>query len=242
MFEDSLVESTDRIRTRSSRYAAGSFVVEAALVAVIVVIPYVYPSALPRKYLTLPLVAPAPPAALTTRPQYFSGASAVHPALLHIDLTAPSRLPSHIAPVTDDNPANPPGPIDFTGASQANGPAGAALPNLGAPPAIPRVRAAKLSGPVRVSAGVAAGQLLTPIRPEYPAIAREARIQGTVVVAATISTTGRIENLRVVSGPPMLASAAVEAIRTARYRPYELNGEPVEVETTINVVFSLGSN
>jgi protein TonB len=67
------------------------------------------------------------------------------------------------------------------------------------------------------------------------------RVQGTVVVAATISITGRIENLRVLSGSPILVPAAVDAIRQARYRPWTLNGEPVEVETTINIVFSLGS-
>jgi protein TonB len=68
----------------------------------------------------------------------------------------------------------------------------------------------------------------------------EARVQGTVVVSALISTTGHIESLRVLSGPPLLVNAAVDAIRQARYRPWTLNGEPVEVETTINVVFSLG--
>ena len=91
-----------------------------------------------------------------------------------------------------------------------------------------------------MSSGVAAGQLLVPIQPAYPAIAKAARIQGTVVVLATISKSGTIENLRVVSGPPMLQSAATEAIQKARYRPFMLNNEPVEVETTINVVFTLG--
>jgi protein TonB len=67
-----------------------------------------------------------------------------------------------------------------------------------------------------------------------------ARVQGTVVLAATISKTGAIENLRVVSGPPMLAMAAEQAVQTWRYRPYLLNGAPVEVETTVRVVFHLG--
>jgi protein TonB len=89
---------------------------------------------------------------------------------------------------------------------------------------------------------VAQGQLLVPIRPVYPAIALASRTQGTVVVAATISKDGRIENLRVVSGPAMLVNAAVQAISQARYRPYLLNNEPVEVETTINVVFRLGGD
>ena len=75
--------------------------------------------------------------------------------------------------------------------------------------------------------------------PHYPAIAWAAHVDGMVVLAATISKTGTIENLRVVSGPGLLTSAAVEAVRTWRYQPYLLNGEPVEVETTVNVVFRL---
>jgi protein TonB len=91
-----------------------------------------------------------------------------------------------------------------------------------------------------ISSGVMAGNRLSGADPRYPAIARAARVQGTVVLAATISRSGTIENLRVISGPPMLASAAEEGVRTWRYRPYLLNGEPVEVETTVNVIFSLG--
>jgi len=82
--------------------------------------------------------------------------------------------------------------------------------------------------------------LLAPIRPVYPAIARAAGIQGTVVVEAVISQAGAIESLRVVSGPEMLRGAAVEAIRAARYRPYRLNGSPTAVETTITVNFTMG--
>ena len=77
--------------------------------------------------------------------------------------------------------------------------------------------------------------------PRYPAIAAATRVQGTVVLEATISKTGVIENLRAVSGSPMLIGAAEDAVRTWRYRPYQLNGEAVAVETTINVVFRLGS-
>jgi len=81
--------------------------------------------------------------------------------------------------------------------------------------------------------------LLAPIRPVYPAIARTAGIQGTVVVEAVISRAGSIESLRVVSGPQMLQNAALEAIRAAKYKPYKLNGEPVEVQTTITVNFRI---
>jgi periplasmic protein TonB len=96
------------------------------------------------------------------------------------------------------------------------------------------------SGPVRVSSGVSQGMLLTPIRPVYPAIAKAARVEGSVVVEAVISRMGTIESLRVVSGPTMLQSAALEAIRGARYQPYRLNGEATEVQTTITVNFRLG--
>jgi protein TonB len=84
------------------------------------------------------------------------------------------------------------------------------------------------------------GMLLDKVTPQYPAIAKAARIQGTVVLQATISKSGGIENLRVISGPPMLQQAAMEAVRSWRYKPYLLNGDPVEVETTVNVVFNLG--
>jgi len=70
-------------------------------------------------------------------------------------------------------------------------------------------------------------------------LARQARIQGTVVLQAVIGKDGSIQNLKVVSGHPMLAPAALEAVKQWRYKPYFLNGEPVEVDTTINVNFTL---
>lgn len=95
--------------------------------------------------------------------------------------------------------------------------------------------------PMRVSGGVSAGMLMTPIQPIYPAIARATRTEGTVVVEAVISKAGRIESLRVTSGPEMLRAAALDAIRAARYQPYKLNGEPTEVQTTITVNFKMQS-
>jgi protein TonB len=93
---------------------------------------------------------------------------------------------------------------------------------------------------VSISGGVMVGMLLQKTTPVYPPIAKAARQQGTVVLQATISKTGSIENLRVISGPAMLQQAALDAVKTWRYRPYLLDGEPTEVETTVNVVFSLG--
>jgi protein TonB len=91
---------------------------------------------------------------------------------------------------------------------------------LGSP--TPRVSAGGGGGAkalLRVSSGVGAGMLITPIRPVYPAIARAAHVSGSVVVEAVISRDGRIERARVVSGPALLAEAALQAIRAARYQP-----------------------
>lgn len=93
---------------------------------------------------------------------------------------------------------------------------------------------------VNVSAGLAAGMLRQKTVPVYPPIARAARVSGTVVLDATISTSGNIEELRVISGPALLQQAALDAVQTWQYAPYLVNGEPVKVKTTINVIFSLG--
>jgi TonB family protein len=93
---------------------------------------------------------------------------------------------------------------------------------------------------VNISAGVAAGMIEYKVTPEYPEAAKDARISGTVVLQAVIGRDGRISALKVVSGHQTLQQAALDAVRQWRYRPYLLNGDPVEVMTTINVIFSLG--
>jgi TonB family protein len=93
---------------------------------------------------------------------------------------------------------------------------------------------------VEVPAGVMAGMLLQKTDPVYPPVAKAARIQGTVVLQAAISKSGSVEDLHVVTGQALLQDAALSAVRTWRYRPYLVNGEPVKVQTTINVVFTLG--
>jgi protein TonB len=101
------------------------------------------------------------------------------------------------------------------------------------------VVATKPDKPLRISNGVSAGLLLAPIHPVYPAIAKTARVEGTVVVEAIISKGGTIESLHAVSGPDLLRQAAIDAIRVARYQPFKLNGEPTEVQTTITVNFRM---
>jgi len=104
------------------------------------------------------------------------------------------------------------------------------------PVAVPKVATPQR---VRVSQGVTQGLLIRKIQPNYPPLARQARIQGSVLLQAEISKDGTIENLHLLSGHPMLAPAAIEAVKQWKYKPYILNGEPVEVETQITVNFTL---
>jgi protein TonB len=240
MFEDSLMESSGEIRTRSRRYAVGSFLAQSALVGVLVLIPYLYPLALPKQSLNLLLTAPPPPPAPPSLPQHMAETTqAARTVTLLNAVAAPRVIPQHPVQVVDAPGLPDSGITAFHAANQGNG----ALDGLFGPNTLPtpHVVPEKPRGPVHISTGVAAGMLLAPIRPVYPQIAMAAHLQGTVVIAATISKTGTIENLRVLDGPPMLRQAALDAMERARYAPYKLNGEPVEVETTIRVVFTLGS-
>ncbi len=102
--------------------------------------------------------------------------------------------------------------------------------------AVPKVAVSR----IRVSSGVTAGLLLKRVEPAYPPLAKTARVQGVVVLHAIISKTGTIEGLTLVSGPAMLAPAAIDAVKQWRYKPYLLNGEPIELDTTVEVHFNLG--
>jgi len=95
---------------------------------------------------------------------------------------------------------------------------------------------------VRASSGLSSGLLVKKVNPEYPEEARRGRIQGTVVLHALISKAGDIETLEVVSGDPALAPEAIRAVKQWKYKPYLLNGNPVEVDTQILVNFTLSGN
>jgi protein TonB len=92
-----------------------------------------------------------------------------------------------------------------------------------------------------VSQGVSQGLLVHKVTPEYPPIAKQARMQGSVVLRAVIGKDGKVENVQTESGSPLLASAAMHAVKQWRYKPYVLNGSPVEVETTVTVNFQLAA-
>jgi len=92
---------------------------------------------------------------------------------------------------------------------------------------------------VVISSTQMADQILKKVPPVYPPLARQARIQGTVVLKVVISKSGDVVNMQLVSGHPMLAPAAIEAVKQWKYKPFLLNGEPVEAETNVTVNFTL---
>jgi protein TonB len=92
---------------------------------------------------------------------------------------------------------------------------------------------------IRQGGAVTAASLINRVQPVYPPLARQTRISGTVRLHAIISKSGGVQQLEVISGHPLLVQAALDAVKQWRYRPTTLNGEPVEVDTTIDVIFSL---
>lgn len=234
MFEDSTFESTGSIQTRSRGWMMATFLFNGAILVGLILIPLIYPEALPRQALSFLLIAPPapvtpPPAPKETRPTFHGS-----PEMPNDIVLAPQIIPRE--------------PLMNTRAERASGGPMIALDDtVGEPNDIgvfANHRAAvvhlDVAGPVRLSSVLVAGLLVYKPAPSYPAIAREAGVQGTVALQATISKNGTIENLRVVSGPELLRQAALDAVKTWRYRPYLLNNAPVEVETTVNVVFTLG--
>ena len=238
MFEDSLMESGNGIKARSKYWSIVSLLVNGGGLLAFIIWPLLHPEALPRQMMATLMVAPSPPPppplpAPVPRVQ-------VKSEMLNSELLAPSKIPKQIKIV---NEAAAPPSMDgvFGMENMGNGtPGGMGIILGGAGMGKAPVVKAEVPRKVSVSGGVIAGNLVVKTVPQYPAIPKAAGVHGTVVLQATISRTGSIENLRVISGPPMLQQAAIDAVRTWRYKPYLLNGEPVEVETTINVVFNLG--
>jgi len=243
MFEESLLESSNLLRTRNRWSVVAALALQATVATMAVVIPLLHPNVLP---LRLPAFAPLPPVPITRTPppkpvRVEASTASTAPSAPTAPPTQAARLDTQIRNIdptgfSNEEPAVGTG-INMTG-STGNDPLASMV---SAAPSSPHVTIAAKPGPVKISDGVTAGILLAPIRPVYPPIAVAARREGVVIIHAIISKTGTIESANVVSGPMMLQGAAIDAIRTAHYRPYLLNGQPTEVDTTFSVVFRLNS-
>jgi len=234
MFEDATFDSTCSIRTHSRNWMFAAFSFNGSILLALVLIPLLNPQALPPMALPFLVELPPPPAQVVPQPQHAQTTAALT-QVVDGHFTAPRTIPNSILMVPGPEPQVD---IASSGLAPDSGVSGATGPALHAP-ALPRVVHPPVSGPVRVSSSVVEGLLIRKTVPHYPPIARAMHLEGTVALAATISKAGTIENLHVVSGPPVLQLAAVNAVKTWLYRPYLLNGDPVEVETTVDVIFTL---
>jgi len=241
MFEGSLVESRRLVGTGTERWTTlGSLTVQCAVAGLLIAIPLLRPQILSVVAVGPPLAVPflrKPSAPVQTR----MATAASTPMSLPAAGPAPVALGPTIWPHPGEFADGPAIAIAMTPGmgTTASGLAALSIGN-GTEPSVAVARPKEV-GPLNISTGVSEGMLLAPIRPAYPAIAQAAHVQGTVVIEAVISAAGHIESAHAVSGPLMLRKAALDAVATARYRPYLLNGQPTEVRTTFTVVFSLGS-
>jgi len=243
MFEDSLLESGGRLKTRRGRTTTFAIILEIGLIGVMVLLPLIFTEALPKQQLMTFLVAPPPP------PPPPPPAAApvkvvkqIQTDIVNGALRTPTKIPQKIQMIKEEE-APPPamassGVVGGVPGGIPGGQMGGVIGGIisSTPVAVPKVATPQR---VRVSAGVTSGLLVRRIQPNYPPLARQARIQGTVVLHAVISKEGAIENLTLVSGHPMLAPAAIDAVKQWKYKPYLLNGEPVEVDTEVQVNFTL---
>ena len=238
MFEDSLVESAERLACcRNPWSTVISFAAQILVGGILVLLSLIYTEALPSQKATTILEQP-PRTAAPPRPVLASSVSHNSRSDGSV-LISPQEIAKTIA--IDRDQAMPGNSGPTSGFGIPNGVPGESSDNALAEVLRTLPVAALKAAPakVHVSSGVAQGLLIRQVKPEYPALARQARIQGTVVLQAVIGKDGTVQNLRVVSGHPMLAAAAIDAVRQWLYRPYYLNGEPVEVDTQINVNFAL---
>jgi protein TonB len=238
MFEDSLMESAGRIHTNQKLTGFISTVVQLALVGFLVLLPLIFTEALPKGQLTTWLVAPPPPPPppppAAPQIQHVQKVSEI----VNGELRQPSKIPKIVKSIKEEEaPAPSTGVVGGVVGGVPGGSAGGVIGGIigsTAPP--PKVATPQK---LRVSSGVAEGLKVHDVQPTYPQMARIAHIQGDVILQATISKTGTIEGLHGVSGHPILIQAAMDAVKQWKYKPYILNGDPVEVETTIKVQFHM---
>jgi periplasmic protein TonB len=231
MLVDSLYDSGLDRHSRRGWTTLASFGLQALAASVLLTLPLLSTQSLPplsfAAHLVVPISASAGPVKAAQR------ATGPNVAAGHFVYVAPDRKGSprddaavgvpdpFVAQSSNPGTGFPPGIPDSTGNS---------VPVLSAPAVTP---------PVRVSV-MMEGNLIHRVQPQYPPLAVQTRTQGMVVLRAVISRDGNIENLRLLSGPPILVKAAIDAVRQWHYQPYYLNHEAVEVETQITVNFTLG--
>jgi len=237
----SLIESGEKLTPRNPWATVGSLIFQLLLLMAIVVIPLFHADPLAkRERLTMLSLQPPPPAGsnatdIQAPPKLrsmYTPKSTVIPAPVHI---TPAAAPPP-ASITDEVVGGVPGGV------VGGVPGGVFSEMLGGPRSMPLPAKTPEPAPVkriRVASGVAEANLIHDVPPQYPPEAGRERIEGTVVLLAVIGTDGCVQDVQVVSGLPILAQAAIEAVKQWRYKPYLSNGVPVEIDSRITINFTL---
>src|SRR6266851_2676394 len=237
MFEEMVISSPNPKKTNKPWTVLVSMLFQCLFLVILILIPLIYTEALPKAMMATMLTAPPPPPA---------AAQVVHvkPQAHLMDagkLMAPKVIPKEVKIIKED--AEPDMSAGMSGGvpggvagGSMGGVLGGVIGGMGGAPPPPRPRP---TGPVRVGGNVQAARIINRVQPVYPPLARQTRISGTVRLHAIIGKDGTIQQLEVMNGHPLLQQAALDAVRQWRYQPTLLNGDPVEVDTTIDVIFSL---
>ena len=246
MFEE-MVESTSmRRKTGKPWVMFVSMLFQVTFLLILILIPLIYTEALPKTLMSSILLAPPPPPPPPPPP---APVAVVHVRpTAHLmeagKLVAPKAIPKEVKIIKEEE-----APPDASMGGIAGGvPGGVAGGSMGgviggviggsssaAPPPPPKAAVTR----TRVGGAVQAAKLVNRVQPVYPPLARQTRISGTVKLHAIIGKDGTVQQLQVVSGHPLLVQSALDAVKQWRYQPTLLNGEPVEVDTEIDVIFSL---
>ena len=238
MFDEMVVSSPNPKKTNKPWTVILSMIFQVAFLAVLILIPLIYTEALPKTMMATLLVAP-PSASLPPPPI----AQVVHvkPQVHLMDagkLVTPKVIPKDIKIIKEDAPdmsGMQGGVVGGVAGGQMGGVIGGVIGGVGAAPPPPKPTQTR----IRQGGQVQAAKLTNKVQPMYPPLARQTRISGTVRLHAIIAKNGTVEQLEVISGHPLLVQAALDAVKQWRYQATTLNGEPVEVDTTIDVIFSL---
>ncbi|HSY90852.1 MAG TPA: energy transducer TonB [Candidatus Binatus sp.] len=241
MFEDSLIESGGRLKTKRGWTSAVSFLIQIGIIGVLVLIPLIFTEALPKGTTLFMLVAPPPPPPPPPAAAMVQHVRVIQTDIVNGELRTPTKIPQKVKMIQEDEAPPAMATTGVVGGVPGGVPGGSMGGVIGSVLSSVSVAPPKMATPtrVRVSSGVSNGLLIRKVNPVYPPLARQARISGTVLLQAQISKDGSIENLQLISGHPMLAPAAIEAVKQWKYKPYLLNGEPVEVDTQVQVNFTL---
>jgi periplasmic protein TonB len=239
MFDEMVVSSPNPKKTNKPWTVILSMVFQVAFLAVLILIPLIYTEALPKTMMATLLVAPPPPPPPPPPPV----AQIVHvkPQVHLMDagkLVTPKVIPKEIKIIKEDAPdvsGMQGGVVGGVSGGQMGGVIGGVIGGVGAAPPPPKPAQQR----IRQGGQVQAAKLTNKVQPMYPPLARQTRISGTVRLHAIIAKNGSVEQLEVISGHPLLVQAALDAVRQWKYQPTTLNGENVEVDTTIDVIFSL---